>query len=205
DKFCYQMNNILNLNTANQIINFNTVVCNILYAQFTSVAEIAKLQATLDKLYTFPTLPKGKINSLNLELQFKIIDYLNSISKTPETTILFNSTFDKIKAIRNPKLDSWENAYKLAAFFVKNDDYVYALSLMDPFLSDATISDDFIFSYISIAAHREETYLSNLFTKAVTLAAEKAPARLCGLFDKLPYSVLDNADVKKIICKNCNR
>ena len=51
----------------------------------------------------------------------------------------------------------------------------------------------------------EETYLSSLFTKAVKIAAEKNPARLCGLFDKLPYCVLENEEVKAIVCKTCNR
>ena len=102
-------------------------------------------------------------------------------------------------------MDSWQNAYKLASYFVKKYDYSYALSLMDPFLDDPTISDDFIMSYISIAAHREQTYLSSLFTKAVKLASEKDPARLCGLFDKLPYSVLENEEVKALVCKACNR
>ena len=112
-------------------------------------------------------------------------------------------TVAKIKEIRNPKLDSWKNAYKLASYFVKQYDYQYACSLMNPFLDDPTISEDFIFSYISIAAHREETFLSGLFTKAVQLAKDKNAPRLCGLFDKLPACVLENSDVKKIICKEC--
>ncbi len=82
---------------------------------------------------------------------------------------------------------------------------MYSLSLMTPFLDDPTISEDFIFSYVSLAAHREETYLSGLFTKALQLAADKNAARLCGLVDKLPTCIMENEDAKKIICKTCNR
>ena len=102
-------------------------------------------------------------------------------------------------------MDSWKNAFKLASYFNKRHDYMYSLSLMNPFLDDPTISEDFIFSYVSLAAHREETYMGGLFTKAVQLAAEKNPVRLCGLVDKLPTCILENEDAKKIICKACNR
>ena len=102
-------------------------------------------------------------------------------------------------------MDSWQNAYKLAARFASQRDYMYALSLMDPFLDDATISEDFLFSYISMAAHREQTYLGPLFGKAVKLAAEKNAVRLCGLFDELPVCVFENEEVKAIVCKACNR
>ena len=102
-------------------------------------------------------------------------------------------------------MDSWQNAYKLASRFAMQRDYMYALSLMEPFLDDATVSDDFIFSYISMAAHREQTYLSPFFTKAVKVAADKNPTRLCGLFDKLPVVVLENEEAKTIMCRACNR
>ena len=86
---------------------------------------------------------------------------------------------------------------------MKKHDYTYALSLMDPFLDEKNIAEDFIFSYISIAAHREQTYLSPMFTKAVKMAAERDIPRLCGLFDKLPACVLENEAVRAIICKSC--
>ena len=124
---------------------------------------------------------------------------------TPENVAQLNATYQKIKEIRNDKLDSWKNAFKLASYFNKRYDYMYSLSLMTPFLSDPTISEDFIFSYISLAAHREETYLSGLFTQAVKLAAEKNAPRLCGLIDKLPSCILENEEAKKVICKACNR
>ncbi|MCQ2275345.1 MAG: hypothetical protein MJZ87_00130 [Bacteroidales bacterium] len=200
-----EMDKIFNLNTANVQLLFNTTVCDVLQREITSLADITKTQANIDKLYTIPGIPKDRVNALNMEYQLKIVNYLETVPANTETAALSVATFAKIKEIRNPKMDSWQNAYKLASYFVKKYDYSYALSLMDPFLDDPTISDDFIMSYISIAAHREQTYLSSLFTKAVKLASEKDPARLCGLFDKLPYSVLENEEVKALVCKACNR
>lgn len=205
DKMRFEMNTVYNLNPTNQIVTFNKNLCDVYNATFNSVADITKLQQNIDKLYTFVILPKDRINSLNLELQLKIINYLNSAPKTTENATLLTTTYAKIKAIRNPKLDSWQNAYKLAAVFAKDMDYRYALDLMDPFLNDPTISEDFIFSYVSIGAHRQETYLGSLFTKAVKLAAEKNPVRLCTLFDKLSITVNDNREVQKTVCKACNK
>ena len=200
-----QMTKIYNLNTANQLLQYNTTVADVLAATINSTADITKTQAAIDRLYSIPAIPKDRVNSLNLEYQFKVINYLDTMPATPETTALITSTYQKIKEIRNEKMDSWKNAFKLASYFDKRYDYMYSLSLMTPFLDDPTISEDFIFSYVTLAAHREETYLSGLFTKAVGLAAEKNPTRLCGLVDKLPTCILENEDAKKIICKACNR
>lgn len=200
-----EMTKIFNLNPANVLLTFNTTVCEVFQTPIKTTADITKIQADIDKLYAVAGVPKDRVNALNMEYQLKVVNYLDTVPVNTETTAQSVATFAKIKEIRNPKMDSWQNAYKLASYFVKKYDYAYALSLMDPFLDDATISEDFIFSYVSIAAHREQTYLSSLFTKAVKIAAEKNPTRLCGLFDKLPYSVLENEEVKALVCKTCNR
>jgi len=184
---------------------YNTTVADVLAAKINSQADIAKTQAAIDRLYSIPAIPKDRVNSLNLEYQFKVINYLDTVPVNAESTALVNATYAKIKEIRNEKMDSWKNAFKLASYFNKRYDYMYSLSLMTPFLDDPTISEDFIFSYVSLAAHREETYLSGLFTKAVQLAADKNSVRLCGLIDKLPTCILENEEAKKIICKACNR
>ncbi len=200
-----QMTKIYNLNPNNQLLLFNTTLCDVMAAKINALTDIPKTQAAIDRLYTLPAVPKDRVNSLNLEYQFKIINYLDTVPATTETTALLTSTYQKIKEIRNEKMDSWKNAFKLASYFNKRYDYNYSLSLMTPFLDDPTISEDFIFSYVSLAAHCEDTYLSGLFTKAVKLASEKNSVRLCGLIDKLPTCILENESAKKIICKACNR
>jgi len=139
-----------------------------------------------------------------LELQFKIITFIKFQPSSIEFENLLTSTYAKIKSIANPKILNWRNAYKVAYYFILNNDYPYALSLMDPFISDENISIDFILCYISIAATRESAFLSNLFTKAVNRAAEKAPVELCSLFKKLHISIFDNKEAQKTICKTCN-
>ena len=74
---------------------------------------------------------------------------------------------------------------------------------MDPFLTTPSISNDFIFSYVSVAGHKEDTYMSDNFANAVTLAAERDRTRLCNLLDKMSICISDNLKVKKVICKQC--
>lgn len=205
DDLVAQMEKTAAYEPTNPIVMYNVVVGKVCHTPISSLADITKTQAEIDKLYACPTLSKEDINNLNLEYQFKIIDYINNNPSTAEGAVVYNATFDKIKTITNKKLENWQNAYKLTSYFVKNHDYQYALSIMEPFLNDESISNDFLFSYISIAAHREESYMSSFFTHAVKMANDRAAARLCGLFDKLPICVFDNVEVKKLICKSCGR
>jgi len=203
-KMAEDVQKIFNLN-GNNIAYFNLCVLKVNKAEFKTVTEINKLQTEIDKLYSMQQIPKDIVNNLNIELQFKIITFIKSQPSPLEFEALQTSTYGKIKNITNPKTLNWRNAYKLAYYFIRNYDYRYALSLMDPFISSEDVSIDFIISYISVAATQENAFMSNLFIKAVNRAAEKAPARLCSLFDKLPISIFDNKEVQKTVCKTCNR
>lgn len=196
---------VSNLDATNQTVFFNTTVADVALSSIKTPADVSQIQAKIDKLYTMPTVQKTYVDALNLEHQLNIINFTDTAAKTTETVALSAAAYSKVKSLQNPKMDTWRNAYKKASYFVKNHDYTYAISLMEPFLDEETVSEDFLMSYVSIAAHREQTYLSPLFTKAVKRAFEKNPARLCGIFGKLPYCVMENEEVKSILCKNCDR
>ena len=199
-----EMLDVTKLDNTNQIAQYNDAVAKVASgAAFADLNDINIRQANIDRLYVLKDIPQEQVNNLNMEFQFQIIDYLKSAPATTEGTTLLDNTYAKIKAIRNPVMSSWENAYKLASIFVKNDDYVYAVSLMEPFLNEPSISNDFLFSFISLMAVREELYMSGNMTLAVKLASERDAARLCGLFDKLPIVIFDNEEVKSIVCKTC--
>lgn len=180
------------------------MACDMKNMTFTSTADIITKQANIDRFYSYPTVPKEKVNSLNMSFQLKILEYLKTVPATTENQTLADNTYAKIKTIRNPKLDSWQEAYYLASIFINNNDYAYALSLMDPFILDGdNVSDDFIFAYVSIGGYKEDSYLSGNYTKAVQLAAQRDKARLCALFDKMSMCILDNRIVKNTFCKEC--
>lgn len=204
DRCAQAMIDACKLNIITPIAQFNKVTAEVAAAvPIVDNTDLNNRQAAIDKLYTIAQLPQDQVNNLNMEYQFQVLDYLKKQPSSPENVTLTDNTYAKIKEIRNPKMSSWQNAYKLAAVFAKNGDYVYAVSLMEPFLNEPKISNDFIFSFISLAAVREEMYMSGNFSKAVKMAAEKDPTRLCNLFDKLPVIIFDNQDVQKVICKSC--
>lgn len=187
----------------NQILLFNKAICDVYSTPLTSTAKALELQTQIDKLYSFANVNKEEINNLNIDFQIKILEFLKTAPKNNENIALEASTYQKIKSIRNPVMPNWEYAYKLASIFVQNHDYDYALDIMTPFLDNPHISEDFLFSYISLAGHKEETYLSALFTKAVKLAKEKNRPYLCAIINKMSICVLDNEEVRKILCESC--
>jgi len=205
DSMLLNMQKIYSLNTTNAVTNYNRIVCKITSAKWSALTEINALQADIDRLYAQPALAKETINNLNLEFQAKVLSFLATQPGTPENETMKTNTIAKIKQLTTGQINNWQNAYKLASIFIKERDYPYALSLFEPFLDDETISNDFLFSYISLAAHREADYLSSIFSMAVKSAASKDAARLCGLFDKLPTTVFDNREVKTTVCKTCNK
>ena len=204
DRCAQAMIDACKLNVTSPVAQFNKVTAEVAAAMpIADNADLTNRQAAIDKLYTIAQLPQDQVNNLNMEFQFQVLEYLKKQPASTENVTLTDNTYAKIKEIRNPKMSSWQNAYKLASVFAKNEDYVYAVSLMEPFLDEPKISNDFLFSFISLAAVREEMYMSGNFSKAVKMAAEKDPTRLCNLFDKLPVIIFDNQDVQKVLCKTC--
>lgn len=198
-----QMKKLLVFKPESQVLMYNNVICKVYDGELTSITQITELQAQIDKLYTLNNIVREEVNNLNIDFQIKILDYLQTAPKNNEAIALKNNTLLKIKSIRNPVMPSWQAAYKLASIFVKYLDYDYAIDIMTPFLDNSRISEDFLFSYISLLGHKEDTYMSSLFIKAVKLAKEKNISYLCALLNKMSMNVLDNEEVRKISCEFC--
>ena len=197
------MDKIAKMNPQNPYVAFNQTNCNVKFLTLNSINDVSVKQGAIDRLYANPKLSREELNNLNLEFQIKVLEFLKTQPASMEVTTLQNQTYEKIKSVRNPKLTTWKNAYKLAAIFVGNGDYAYALSLMNPFLDEKDLSDDFIFSYVSIGGYKEDVYLSDSYAKMVKLAAERDRARLCRMTEKMSIVILENEKVKKILCEQC--
>ncbi|HNY62530.1 MAG TPA: hypothetical protein PLH70_01505 [Bacteroidales bacterium] len=194
---------ILNLDPKNPISTFNHCVATALVQVPENTTEITKKQSDIDKLYTLDAVPKERINNLNIEFQVLVLEYLKNAPQNSEHTNLRTNTFAKIKEIRNPVMDSWEAAYKLAKIFIDGGDYDYAIDIMTPFIDNSRVSDDFIFAYVSLTGHKEEYFMSSLFTKAVRIAKERDARFLCVVLDKLTPCIYDNVEVRKMACDFC--
>ena len=108
-----EMNKIFNLNPANVLLTFNTVVADVFYSNITSLADIAKTQANIDKLYAIAGMSKERVNALNMEYQLKVVDFLATQPANAETTAQSVATFAKIKEIRVINQAKWALIDKL--------------------------------------------------------------------------------------------
>jgi len=101
------------------------------------------------------------------------------------------------------KLNNIKTEDSVADSLIQLQKYEDALYLLAPSLSDLTISESKLFAIVQLAAHKEKTYLSSIFTKAVQMAALSNSQRLCNLLKEFSVSVLDNKEVKKVYCNAC--
>lgn len=201
DAMCQGIDKIIEMDSKNMYAFYDNLVCKISNVEFSNESEIRDIQSEVDKIYSMK-IDKTKADALNLELQFRILEYADtSSSQTMEQ--LLESTYVKVKEIVNVENNTWMNAYKLATVFIEHGDYPYAEQLMAPFIYSKEISQDFLFTYFSLYSYREELYLSSTFYKLAKRCLESDKARFCTLMNKFSFQVRENLAVKKIFCENC--
>lgn len=184
------------IDATNDIVRFNRIYCSIKIDSTVGTKEQqGKMQQEIDALYK-TKINKKLVDGLNIEWQFKIIESLDTIEDAePQIEACIN----KIKGFYNFKEASWQNALKLAYVFTRGKDYKYSSTILEPFLKIENVSEDLIFSYISIASHLPEKFYSRTFSDALHKAREKNPERYCKLFGEpfMSFQVLDNPTAKK--------
>ncbi|MBA4241502.1 MAG: hypothetical protein C0448_12310 [Sphingobacteriaceae bacterium] len=184
------------IDPTNDVVRFNRIYCSIkLDSTIGTKEQQGKMQQEIDALYK-TKIKKKTIDGLNIEWQFKIIEALDTIDDAePQIEACIN----KIKGFYNFKEASWQNALKLAYVFTRGKDYKFSASVLEPFLKVPNVSEDLLFSYISIASHLPEKFYSRTFSDALHKAKEKNPERYCRLFGEpfMSFQVLDNPNAKK--------
>lgn len=201
DAMCQGVDNILKMDPKNIYAFYDNLICKIRNVEFSNENEIREMQSEVDKVYS-TKINKTKADALNLELQFKILEYADTTtSQTMEQ--LLETTYTKVKDIVSIENNTWMNAYKLATVFIEHGDYPYAEQLMSPFIYSKEISQDFLFTYFSLYSYREELYLSSTFYELAKRCLESDKARFCTLMNKFSFQVRENLAVKKIFCDNC--
>ncbi len=191
------------LDPQNEFAYFNKMVCDVMNTEISSEAIMRDLQGNVDKAYSSKNIEKKHLDKLNLELQFKILEFADtSVSQSMMTAA--EQTYEKIKQIAlGLEKVTWQNAYKLASIFISYGDYRYAITLMDPFIDNPNVTNDFIFTYFSLLSHREEFYLTPSFSIMAKRCLEADKARFCNVMSKFSIQVMENGEVKKLYCKEC--
>ena len=187
----------------NPICEFNALACTITDDEITSSSQIAGIQGKIDRMYNNAVGKKypNKVDALNIAFQYQILDFINT-SENPDEALL-TSTYEKIKSIAMPTIANWKNAYEVASSFISFGDYEFARKVLDPYIDNPSVSEDFIFTYMNLYSLDENNYTSKKFETACKLASSKNKSRFCA--DIKTYSILlrENLTIKEIICKEC--
>ncbi len=189
------------LDPTNAYILYNYLYCDIIFGEIGSEKIMNERQKMIDGLYS-STLSKNTVDNLNIEYQFKIIHYYDSLS-TPHPKMI--ASLEKIKKIVNISESNWQSSLKLAYIFIEQKDYDFAIKLIEPFIDEEKVFDELVFTYITLCTKTPQRLFTELFTKAMEKASKIDPNRFCKLINttQLNFQVFDNTDVKDIYCNTC--
>lgn len=201
EEFCDKITTLHNMAPENFYITYNWFYCRILHQELTGDKSIVDFQKEISGLYS-TGLKKKTVDLLNMEYQFKVIQYLDTLDEPPP---LLLASLDTIRAISKLTEANWQNSLKLAYIFVSQKDYEFAAKLLEPYIISDNPFDELIFSYISICSHLPYKFGSPRFVLAMNKAKELDKDRYCKLFkkDKLTIQALENTKVKELYCKTC--
>ena len=117
--------------------------------------------------------------------------------------LLLNGKKVVCRTLMKKKVDDIKTEDDIANAFIQEQNYEAALYQLSYTLSDSTLNEATLFAIVQLAAHKEQTYLSSIFTKAVQMANQSNQLKLCNLLDEFSVSVFDNIEVKKVFCNTC--
>jgi len=200
---CKRIDALNKLAPTNNYILYNKYICNINVWNSDNASDIFMFQKKINELYK-SSLSKETVDNLNLEFQFKIIGKYDTLDKPIAIVV---RSLERIKEIVNVDGSSWKDALKLSYLFMEHKDYDFAAKLLEPFIYNKFVFDELIFTYISLCSHSSYRMMSNRFYTAMLKAKELDKTRFCKLFagDKLSIQVLENTQVKRLYCKNCDK
>lgn len=187
---------ILAIDPNNSYLKYNHLFCKIYFEPLVETAQITEAQNAIDNMYAIADFPKRYVNLLNTELQFKIMDAMDSIDGSE---LVVQNCINKIKSYYNYKKANWQNSLKLAYSFMKHKEYSYSADLLEPFIKAQDVNEDVVFTFISACSNIPERMASNLFLEALRKAHELNADRYCKLFGypNLTFQILDNPLVKE--------
>ncbi len=203
EEYCEKITKLHEMAPENFYITYNWYYCRVLHEELTNEKQIVDFQKDISNLYA-TDLKKKTVDLLNMEYQFKVIQYLDT---TEEPLPLMLASLDTVRAISKLTDANWQNSLKLAYIFINQKDYEFAAKLIEPYITDKNPFDELIFTYIAICSHLPYKMGSPRFTLAMNKAKELDKERYCKLFkkDKLTFQALENSAVKDTYCKSCSQ
>ena len=195
------VDSVHNINSDNEYIAFNNLLLQIYDTPLESTYSASLLQTQIDRLYYTP-LSKKTIDALNIKLQFKQLSYIDTIPKTEK---LKKACIDRIKEIIDVNNESMQNSMKLAALFMENNDYPFAIKTLEPWVTHPNTTEDLLLSYVSLCSQYEMRMHTQKFNYAMMRIHDLNPNLFCNLLngDSFTLKVFENQFIKDQFCKFC--
>ncbi|PIX35667.1 MAG: hypothetical protein COZ59_05205, partial [Bacteroidetes bacterium CG_4_8_14_3_um_filter_31_14] len=168
EEYCNKISKFHKLAPDNFYITYNWYYCRILHEEFTGDKSIVDFQKEISDLYS-TNLQKQTVDLLNMEYQFKVIQYLDTLD---EPSPLLLASLDSVRIISKLTESNWQNSIKLAYIFVGLKDYDFAARLLEPYILSDNPFDELIFSYIAICSHLPYKFGSPRFILAMNKAKD---------------------------------
>jgi hypothetical protein len=201
--YCSRLGDLLAIEPANAYVQYNVLYCKIMNNKLKDEREISEVQDQIEALYE-TVLQKEVVDRLNLKHQFNVIETLDTIPNQQDAMVV--ESLDRIKEIVDLKENTWQNALKLSYIFIKQEDYEFALKLIEPFVYEEKIFGELLFTYVSLCSHYPEKFHTRRFEIVIQRIHDEYPDRFCELFGKnrLTVLVFKNPVIKKMYCETCN-
>lgn len=201
NEFLVKVDSLSLLSPDNEYITFNNLLLQITEVPFTNTNRASQLQTQVDKLYYTP-LSKRIIDGLNIKLQFKQLDFLDTIANNQK---LKKVCIKKIKEIVDLNDETMQNSLKLAELFMEINDYEYAIKTLEHWVTHPNTTEKLLLSYVSLCSQYEMTMHTQKFNYAMTRIRELNPQQFCDLLNGNSFSlkVFENNFIKDEYCKYC--
>lgn len=188
----------------NEYIAFNDLLMRIDYPEGLFRDMSSSIQQGIERLYYTP-LRKETVDRLNIRLQLKIIDEVDSLTHVRATKV---ACVQRIKQIVDIKTETMENSLKLAELFLYNKDYMLTLKILEPWVG-ATNNMQLLLTYVSLCSLFENMMHTVAFETAMSRIKEIEPETYRRLLDSgdgegFSLKVFENENIKKEYCEFCN-
>ena len=202
--YVIEMKRLQRQSPTNLYIQRNLIYARLQLEIIDSENYVYEMQKEIDALL-ISELPKHVVDPLNLQLQIKSLEALKTTLKVSNEETFVQAAFDRIKGIIEIQKDDWQGALNLAILFSSMGDYAYPLEIMTPMIHNPSISEEFIFTYLSMCTHTDYMHHTEVFEQALQRASEINQQKLCELIDtgKISFQIMENSTVKKFYCHVC--
>lgn len=193
----------LNINPANEYLNYNKAVLNLLLWSEDLLRETDPKNLFKDIKSLYGTeLEPYKIHQLMLNYNIISADYYYETKKFKERD---KALLDVKKMLLQSKLTK-QQIEKISDYFIFQMRISWAIELMKPLIDNGTYDEDFLFTFLTIAIYDNKLIPETEYNKLLNKAKELNKERFCKLFGfpNMSFQLLKTPYIKESYCKTCS-